>query len=211
MNICQTDTIPPPKDVSVSELEEIIMSDQPGDYKVPMSIGEVRTDKDKQGQEAKVCDVAVHPTFFKKVNEIQEFKNFFMAVVFQGLENKYGIVCVDTKIILKNRKAFGTLQHHRIQQREIDQKMKDSKNISVVEQLTGETEKKSKVVIETLSSTDNIKEPEYRLYKKKNGHNCLYGEFKFPDMVSRNKRIVYPRMFHEIKSTLLRYSYIAQH
>lgn len=161
------------------------MSDQPGEYKVPMSIGELKTEQDKHGQDSKVCDIAVHPSFFKKVSEIQEFKNFFMAVVFQGLENKYGIVCVDTKIILKNRKTFGTLQMHRIQQRDVDQKMKAASKMTAVEELKGDSEKHKKVVIETLLSTENVtREPEYRMYKKKNGHNCLYGEFKFPDIVS---------------------------
>lgn len=191
MNICQTDAIPPPQDISLAELEDIITSDSPGEYRVPMSIGEIRIEKDKNDQDAKVCDVAIHPKFFNKVNEIQNFKNFLMAVVFQGLENKYGLVCADTKIILKNRKAFGTLQMHRIQQRDIDQKMKTTTKMSAVEELKGDTEKPNKVLIETISSTDNIKEPEYRLFKKKNGHNCLYGEFKFPDIVSSTFIIYY--------------------
>lgn len=171
----------------MTELEEIIESDQPGEYKVPMSIGEIRTEKDKQDHDAKVCDIAVHPSFFKKVNEIPEFKNFFMAVVFQGLENKYGLVCVDDKIILKNRKAFGTLQMHRIQQREMAQAMKAATKTSVVEELKGDTDTQKKVVIETISTTENIiRVPEYRLYEKKKGPHCLYGDFKLPDIVSND-------------------------
>lgn len=183
LNICKTDAIPPPKDISTRELEEILNSDEPGDYKVPMSIGEIRTEKDKKGQDAKAIDIAIHPQFFQKVETTEEFKRFFMAIVFQGLENKYGLVCEDEKIILNNRKAFGTLQTHRIQQREIQQKMSDSNKNSLISEISGNEEPK-KVVIETISSSENVyKEPEYRLYKKK-GQNCLYGDFKFPDVVS---------------------------
>ncbi|KAJ8982890.1 hypothetical protein NQ317_004320 [Molorchus minor] len=39
VNICHTDAIPPPKDVTDRELTEIIDSDAPGDYRIPMSIG----------------------------------------------------------------------------------------------------------------------------------------------------------------------------
>ncbi|KAJ8918526.1 hypothetical protein NQ315_013030 [Exocentrus adspersus] len=43
----------------------------------------------------------------------------------------------------------------------------------------------NKVVIETLSSSENAtREPEYRLYKRKDGQNCLIGEFKLPSVVS---------------------------
>ncbi|KAJ8967486.1 hypothetical protein NQ314_002800, partial [Rhamnusium bicolor] len=186
INICKTESIPPPKDITESELLEIIESDLPEGYKVPMSIGEIRPEKDKKGEEAKACDIAIHPNFLKKVEEIQAFKNFFMAIVFQGLEHKYGLVCEDEKIILRNRKAFGTLQMHRIQQREIDQKMGRSGETSLLQDITGtDEENKRKVVIETLSSNENAtREPEYRMYKRKDGQNCLIAEFKLPDIIS---------------------------
>ncbi|XP_074036473.1 PIH1 domain containing 1 isoform X2 [Leptinotarsa decemlineata] len=184
VNVCQTDAIPPPKDISVKELEELMESDEPGDYKVPMSLGEIRTEPDKKGQDAKVCDVAIHPAFLKKVAENPAFKSFFLAVVFQGIEDKYNLSCEDEKTPLLNRKTFGKLQTHRIQQREIDQKMAESTQKSLMSEVGGSAEPK-KVVIETLSNTETItKTPEFRLYKKKTGQNCLYGEFKLPDVIS---------------------------
>ncbi|KAF7272714.1 hypothetical protein GWI33_014526 [Rhynchophorus ferrugineus] len=185
VNICTTDAIPPPKDITESELLSVIDAEDASDFRVPMSIGEIRTE-DCKGQEAKACDVAIHPTFFKKVEQKQSFKNFFLAVVFQGLENKYGIVCEDDKRILVNKKCFGTLQMHRIQQREIAEKMGLAKPKSTMEQLTGDKgEPSKKVMIETISSEEyKTKEPEYRIYKKNQGPNCLIGEFKFPDILS---------------------------
>ncbi|CAG9853671.1 unnamed protein product [Phyllotreta striolata] len=186
VNICQTDAIPPPKDITTKELQEILESDEPGDYRVPMSIGEIRTENDKKGEKAKVCDVAVNPSFFKKVTNIPEFKNFFLAIVFHGLQDKYNLEFVDEKIILQNRKVFGTLQTHRIQQREIEQKMGAGDSNPLLSALGDKTHAPSKKpLIETISSVDSItKEPPYRLYKMKDGQNCLYGEFQLPGVIS---------------------------
>ncbi|XP_050309357.1 PIH1 domain-containing protein 1-like [Anthonomus grandis grandis] len=180
VNICTTDAIPPPKDITEEELLEILdAEDESPNYRVPMSIGEIRTEKDKKGEDAKVVDIAIHPTFFRKIETNQSFKNFFMAVVFQGLENKYGLNCAEEKLILTNRKCFGTLQTHRIQQREIDEKMG---NKSILNELNGPAKS---VKIETISSKENAtREPEYRLYKKKIGPHCLIGEVKMPDIIS---------------------------
>ncbi|KAL1498300.1 hypothetical protein ABEB36_009119 [Hypothenemus hampei] len=185
VNICTTDAIPPPKDISETELEELIEGEDASDFRVPMSIGEIRKEKDKSDNDAKVVDIAIHPSFLKKIEYFPLFKNFFIAVVFQGILDKHGLLCADKKIILTNRKAFGTLQMHRIQQRDVDEKMGKIKENNVIEQLRGE---KKKVVIETLSSVENkYKEPEYRLFKKKIGPNYLYGEFKLPDIISANE------------------------
>lgn len=189
VNICTTDAIPAPKDISEAELQKFIELEDASGFRVPMSIGEIRTEKDKKGGDAKACDVAIHPSFFKKVETQQTFKNFFMAVVFQGLEDKYGLVCHEDKLILANRKCFGTLQMHRIQQREIAEKMgklNDSK--SAISELTGEQGKEKKVMIETISSEEfKAREPEYRIYKKNNGSNSITGEFKLPDIISANE------------------------
>ncbi|KAH0813609.1 hypothetical protein GEV33_009184 [Tenebrio molitor] len=171
VNICHTDAIPAPKDISEKELSEILESDEISEFRVPMSIGEVRTEKDKKNEEAKAADVAVHPSFFNKIE--------------QRLKDKYGIVCNDEKIILKNRKAFGTLQMHRIQQREVDEKMKSGSR-SLIEEITGSTGSEgAKPLIETISSNSiENRVPEYRLFRRKAQPNCLVGEFKFPDVES---------------------------
>ncbi|XP_066260943.1 PIH1 domain-containing protein 1-like isoform X2 [Euwallacea similis] len=187
VNVCTTDAIPPPKDITETELNDIIEAEDSGTFKIPMSIAELRTEKDKNAVDAKVVDIAVHPTFLQKVQTYQNFKHFLIALIFQALLDKYSLLCEDKKIILTNKKAFGTLQPHRIQQRDIDEKMgKLQENQSAMGELTGESKEPSKkVLIETISSMENkARVPEYRLFKKKNGLNCLFAEFKFPDVIS---------------------------
>ncbi|XP_060527507.1 PIH1 domain-containing protein 1 [Cylas formicarius] len=187
VNICKIDAIPPPRDITEHELTDIMDSDS-SDFKIPMSIGDLRMEKDKKGSDAKVYDVAIHPNFFDKIVRYQSFKNFFLAVVFQGLENKYGLKCADEMIILNNRKAYGTLQAHRIQQREIDEKMGRVPAKTALDEMTGETQKSKNVVIETISTVEFTKKvPDYRIYKRKSGPNCLIGEFLLPNVVSTNE------------------------
>lgn len=179
VNICHTDGIPPPRDVSEEDIQRIIDTEDTS-FRIPMSIGQMREDVDKKGETAMVFDVAINPLFFDKIHNSQLLKNFFLSIAFEALANKYTLICGDEKIILNNRKAFGKLQMHWVRDDDVKKKINSSQG-SVIEELTGE--KKHNVVIETISSTESeMRVPEYVLYKKK-GQNCLYGEIKLPDVV----------------------------
>lgn len=64
VNVCLTEAIPCPKDISSEELMRILNSDDPSSYRVPMSLGEGRTEPDKSGEPATVYDIAINPEFF---------------------------------------------------------------------------------------------------------------------------------------------------
>ncbi|XP_045768080.1 PIH1 domain-containing protein 1-like [Maniola jurtina] len=120
VNICLTEAIPSPVDISNAELMQILNSDDPSSYRVPMSIGEGRTEQDKSGAPATVYDVAINPEFFSKIEKDDLFQTFFLTVVFEGLQDKYQFELDMQKFtVLKNRKSIGTLQSHRIQIRDV--------------------------------------------------------------------------------------------
>lgn len=120
MNICQSDAIPAPEDISTEQLTEILRSETPSTYKVPMSITELRLTPDKSGKEAVVCDVAVHPAFFRKMEALNTFRDFLINIVFEALDTKYNVqINLESWIILKNRKCMGKLVKHRIQNRDV--------------------------------------------------------------------------------------------
>ena len=50
INICTSDKVPVPKDVSDQELAEILQSVDPRQYRVPMSLGEPHAEVDNKGQ-----------------------------------------------------------------------------------------------------------------------------------------------------------------
>lgn len=111
-----------PEDISVQQLTAILQSETPSNYKVPMSITELRTTPDKSGKDALVCDVAIHPAFFRKIEGSMPFRDFLMTIVFEALESKYNVkINRETWMILKNRKCMGSLIKHRIQNRDVRQ------------------------------------------------------------------------------------------
>ncbi|XP_055295971.1 PIH1 domain-containing protein 1 [Sitodiplosis mosellana] len=120
INICTSDGIPAPEDISADQLTMILSSETPSNYKIPMSITELRLTPDKSGKDAVVCDVAIHPQFFRKVEALVIFRDFLITIIFEALDTKYSIqINRDTWIILKNRKCIGTLEKHRVQNRDV--------------------------------------------------------------------------------------------
>ncbi|GLV32341.1 PIH1 domain containing 1 [Carabus blaptoides fortunei] len=189
VNICQTDAIPAPEDISEAQLLEILQSDTPSTFRVPMSIGDARPEVDKSGQPATAYDVAINPVFFAKVEMNKLFKQFFLTVVFEGLQDKYSItINVDDFTVLKNRKAMGTLQLHRIQQREVNRKMNTEKKL--IEELDVPTTSLMKMGAGTSkvhSLEEPGREPAYRLVKintTNDGDQFLVADLFMPDVTN---------------------------
>ncbi|CAG9113694.1 unnamed protein product [Plutella xylostella] len=137
INICLTDAIPCPRDITNEELMQILSSEDPSSYRVPMSIGEGRTEPDKSGSPATVYDVAINPKFFKKIEKDDLFQTFFLTVVFEGLQDKYQFeIDMQNNVVLKHRKSIGTLQSHRIQIRDV-KTCEDTMKPPLIEELGG--------------------------------------------------------------------------
>ncbi|GJQ82114.1 hypothetical protein Trydic_g15901 [Trypoxylus dichotomus] len=173
INVCKTDAIPPPpKHITEDELAELLESDEVTEYRVPMSIGEMRTEPDKKGEEAKVCDVAINDIFFVTLEKSQMFRNFVMSIIFEAISNKHKVFATDERILMKQRKVFGNLQVHRIQDRDaapINLPQKDSK-AALIEEISANT-------------ADN-EIPNYILYKKKNEEDAFYADISLPKVTS---------------------------
>lgn len=180
VNICLTDAIPCPKDITNDELMVILSSEDPSSYRVPMSIGEGRTELDKSGAPATVYDVAINPNFFNKIEKDDLFQTFFLTVVFEGLQDKYQFEIDSQKYsVLKNRKSIGTLQSHRIQIRDI--KTCEAETKPLIEEISSKSHPKK---IEMLSQPKN--ELVYRLRREPPVGEIEYllAEFRIPPNVS---------------------------
>ncbi|KPI96831.1 PREDICTED: PIH1 domain-containing protein 1-like [Papilio xuthus] len=180
VNICLTDAIPCPRDITNEELMKILNSEDPSSYRVPMSIGEGRTELDKSGAPATVYDVAINPKFFTKIENDDLFHTFFLTVVFEGLQDKYQFELDSQKYsVLKNRKSIGTLQSHRIQIRDI-KTSESPTNKPLIEEIDRPFEQKK---IKEPAKVENIKkEIVYRLRREPpTGEiDYLLAEFKIP-------------------------------
>jgi len=123
LNLCRLDEIPAPTPITEKELERVIADeDYTTLWRVPMSIGEPRTVKDKSGSDSLAADVAVNSTWFTETMEpSQVFTTFVLTVAMEGLGDKYSDQARldrDGWVVLKNKKYTGTdTPPHRIQKR----------------------------------------------------------------------------------------------
>ncbi|XP_063046982.1 PIH1 domain-containing protein 1 isoform X2 [Engraulis encrasicolus] len=114
LNICQSTQVPPPPALSHQALMELLDSDDPSGYRVPMSLGEPHTETDNSKQACTVYDVVVNNEFFQKCQTDELFQQFLLAVSLEGLENKYSITLSREWKILKNRKFLGSIMEQNI-------------------------------------------------------------------------------------------------
>uniref|UniRef100_A0A1B0B155 PIH1 domain-containing protein 1 n=1 Tax=Glossina palpalis gambiensis TaxID=67801 RepID=A0A1B0B155_9MUSC len=115
INVCQTEEIPAPEDLTEAQLAAILNSDQPSSFRVLMSIAEPRTTKDKSNNTVDAVDIALNPNFFAKIEKSLIFRDFFLALIAEALNEKYNVqIRIDKVIVLNNRKFIGTLVTHRI-------------------------------------------------------------------------------------------------
>ncbi|KAL4658315.1 PIH1 domain-containing protein 1 [Arapaima gigas] len=114
VNICQSTAIPPPPQLSKEQLLDLLQSDDPTSYKVPMSLGEPHAELDNNSQGCTAYDVVINNEFFEKCQKDQLFLQFVIAVSLEGLENKYSIELSREWKMLKNRKFLGSVNNQNI-------------------------------------------------------------------------------------------------
>ncbi|KAJ6647727.1 PIH1 domain-containing protein 1 [Pseudolycoriella hygida] len=187
LNICQSDGIPPPENITTEQLGDILNTDS-SSFKVPMSITEIRQTKDKSNKLASVCDIAINPRFYEKIERIELFREFFYTIIAEAMETKYNIKVDQSKwIVLKNRKFVGSLISHRVQNRDVRKVLESYKNPrdedkKLLEELSGE--KKSNLIVElaTTYNSQSVNVPQHRLAVLLT--NDLVAEFLLPGVAS---------------------------
>ncbi|KAI9578769.1 hypothetical protein GQX74_009343 [Glossina fuscipes] len=104
----------------LDQLTAILNSDEPSPFRIPMSISEPRIAKDKSDNPADAIDIAVNTKFFSKIEKSLLFRDFFLALIAEALNDRYNVqIKVDKAIILNNRKFIGTLVTHRVRNNDI--------------------------------------------------------------------------------------------
>ncbi|XP_056265188.1 PIH1 domain-containing protein 1 [Pseudoliparis swirei] len=114
VNICQSNSVPLPPEISREELVELLRSEDPSGYRVPMSLGEPHTELDNNSQGCTAYDVVVNQEFFQKCQEDPLFQQFVILVSLEGLENKYNLELSRDWKVLKNRKFLGSVSEQNI-------------------------------------------------------------------------------------------------
>jgi len=183
LNICQTEVIPPPADISNSELTDILESDEPSSFRIPMSLGEGHDEADKSGHQCTAYDVAINTTFFSKVESNLLFQTFLITLAMEGLEDKYSMeLDKNGWNVLKNRKCFGSIKFHRIEQRVLSEA---APNPSTTEKATKkalieEVDKGEKVTLDILKS-DRSGDAKFVFARTQDGAKIIVARIPIPE------------------------------
>lgn len=192
INICHTNEIPPPEDISDEKLVSLATSDQPS-FVIPMSIGQERLEPDKGGVLCATYDIAINTNFFNKCQNNKIFMIFTTDVMVEAINSKFDKTYEGgTTLTLKNRKVIGKLQEHRIEKREVRKPQFPKKMIEEVE----ESFKSSKKT-EPISIPQNSKVASQKMRKQNSDYvilQCpsggeaeqLIGLFKLPTLNSKD-------------------------
>lgn len=154
INVCKSDQIPPPPDLSEEDLVILLESEDPSGYRIPMSLGEPHAEVDNSGNGCTAYDIVINPTFYNKIHSNKLFMEFFMTIGFEGLENKYNLEMSREWRMLKNRKFLGSVveQNIRTKSKPVIQELKSS---------TTSTESGTKPLVSEVESS--CVEPDYTI------------------------------------------------
>ncbi|XP_067333920.1 PIH1 domain-containing protein 1 isoform X2 [Channa argus] len=133
VNICQSNSVPLPPDLSREELVELLQSEDPSGYRIPMSLGEPHTEVDNSSQGCTAYDVVINQEFFQKCQKDPLFQQFVILVCLEGLENKYNLELSRDWKVLKNRKFLGSVieQNIRTKSRPVIQELQPPDSTAV--------------------------------------------------------------------------------
>ncbi|XP_018429033.1 PREDICTED: PIH1 domain-containing protein 1 [Nanorana parkeri] len=172
INICKSNQIPAPPDLSEQELVSILESDDPSGYRVPMSIGEPHVEVDNSGSGCTAYDIVINSSFFDKIKR----GVVDITVAMEGLENKYATELSREWRMLKNRKFMGSIfdQNIRTTSKPMIQEMKPKSLQSTA----------SKSLISEVTSSPEV--PEYTIIAEPSGGHpsFLVAEISLPRVSS---------------------------
>ncbi|XP_072128032.1 PIH1 domain-containing protein 1 isoform X1 [Mobula birostris] len=128
INVCKSEEIPPPPDLSEEDLVTLLESEDPSGYRIPMSLGEPHAEVDNSGNGCTAYDIVINSKFYNKIQNNKLFMEFFITIGFEGLENKYNLELSREWRMLKNRKFLGSVaeQNIRTKSKPVIQELKSS-------------------------------------------------------------------------------------
>ncbi|TNN52179.1 PIH1 domain-containing protein 1 [Liparis tanakae] len=106
VNICQSNSVPLPPEISREELVELLQSEDPSGYRVPMSLGEPHTEVDNNSQGCTAYDVVVNQEFFQKCQvywKVLKNRKFLGSVSEQNIRTKSRPVIQELQYVPRSR------------------------------------------------------------------------------------------------------------
>lgn len=114
INVCTTDEMKKPRDVTDEELIKIIQTQDASQFRVPLSLGEPRTELDRSHNACVVYDIILHTCLYEESLKRPRMMEFLLLLVVEGLEAKYELELNREMRRMQNVKYMGTPVEHRI-------------------------------------------------------------------------------------------------
>jgi hypothetical protein len=114
INVCKSDSVPAPKQITDEELFKLLESEDPSGFRIPMSLGEAHDELDNSGKPCKAYDIVINSEFFETILQRDVMRGFLLTVTMEGLEAKYSLTLDRNWSVLKNRKFLGSLPEQNI-------------------------------------------------------------------------------------------------
>ncbi|KAG5467019.1 hypothetical protein LSCM1_01198 [Leishmania martiniquensis] len=114
LNICQHARIGEPVPMELDTGDAGQQDPAEMRYRVPISCGQARPDRDKKGKPCKVYDVIVNPSTVRRCGEDHEFRRFVAALCMQWIKQKSEPTLNADEFRNLNFKCKGTLEPQRI-------------------------------------------------------------------------------------------------
>jgi hypothetical protein len=192
LNLCTSEDVAEPEfDYPDDKLAEILDEGNEEDVdeiRIPMSIGDLHKDKDRNGLECIACDVIINVDFFsKKILKSEMYRTFLIVVALEGIEEKHKLqLDRNGYTILHNRKSFGKLNPQFVRQKPVIKELKDTTGPFASTQSTTtsliQESKKPKLVQEVSASDYKV---EYEITQV--SPDLAVAEVKLPNLRVPNK------------------------
>lgn len=88
VNLTHSANIPAPPPATDEEIRAALRSENPANYKVPLSLASFRKDTDKSGSPCLVIDACVHSSVYTRAKKDLEFREFLVSLALQWIEEK---------------------------------------------------------------------------------------------------------------------------
>lgn len=117
INVCHSDELPAPPEVSDEALLKIIEAEDPSKFSIPLSLGEPHAEMDHGGKGCTAYDVIVNSKFLELTENRPVLKNFLLTVILEGLEQKFNMLLSRDCKILKNKKFMGLAEEQNVRRK----------------------------------------------------------------------------------------------
>uniref|UniRef100_A0A915I3N5 PIH1 N-terminal domain-containing protein n=1 Tax=Romanomermis culicivorax TaxID=13658 RepID=A0A915I3N5_ROMCU len=120
INICLSEDLPAPeKLINEQELASILESNDPGSYRIPISLSDPHEETDRKGQPCTAYDVILNSLFYKKrVENSDLFQTFIVVVAMDAICDKYRCqLDRHNWVKLKNKKQMGEVLQQRVRKK----------------------------------------------------------------------------------------------